>query len=114
MLQVATCHAGLGVRVVLVIGARQQIDELLTKQGESPQYTAGYRVTDAVAMQTVVQACGASRMVVEAQLSKVLTPLSVTQANPDSVHTDVLQCYRIMLPRHFLLQPVRSLAGGNL
>ena len=64
-------HAGLGVRVVLVLGARQQIDELLQKQGEAPQYAAGYRVTDSVAMQTAVQAAGASRMAVEAQLSKV-------------------------------------------
>ena len=64
--------AGLGVRVVLVLGARQQIDDLLHKQGESPQYAAGYRVTDSVAMQTAVQAAGAGRMAVEAQLSKVL------------------------------------------
>lgn len=64
-------YAGLGVRVVLVLGARHQIDELLQKQGEAPQYAAGYRVTDAVAMQATVQAAGASRMAVEAQLSKV-------------------------------------------
>ena len=64
-------HAGLGVRVVLVLGARQQIDELLQKQGEAPQYAAGYRVTDSMAMQIAVQAAGASRMAVEAQLSKV-------------------------------------------
>ena len=60
--------AGLGVRIVLVIGARQQIDELLEKQGEAPQYAAGYRVTDSVAMQTAVQAAGSSRMAVEARL----------------------------------------------
>ena len=56
---------------MLVLGARQQIDELLHKQGEAPQYAAGYRVTDSVAMQTAVQAAGASRQAVEAQLSKV-------------------------------------------
>ena len=56
---------------MLVIGARQQIDELLEKQGEAPQYAAGYRVTDSVAMQTAVQAAGSSRMAVEAILSKV-------------------------------------------
>lgn len=70
VLSMNTC-TGLGVRVVLVLGARQQIDELLQKQGEAPQYAAGYRVTDSVAMQTAVQAAGASRMAVEAQLSKV-------------------------------------------
>lgn len=58
------------MRVVIVLGARQQIDDLLTKQGEAPQYAAGYRVTDAAAMQTAVQAAGASRMAVEAQLSR--------------------------------------------
>ncbi|KAL3154263.1 hypothetical protein ABBQ32_013759 [Trebouxia sp. C0010 RCD-2024] len=66
---IALLHS-LGVRVVLVLGARQQIDELLQKQGEAPQYAAGYRVTDAIAMQATVQAAGASRMAVEAQLSK--------------------------------------------
>ncbi|KAL0055755.1 hypothetical protein WJX82_004086 [Trebouxia sp. C0006] len=66
---IALLHS-LGVRIVLIIGARQQIDELLEKQGEAPQYAAGYRITDSVAMQTAVQAAGASRMAVEAQLSK--------------------------------------------
>ena len=56
---------------MIVLGARQQIDDLLSKQGEVPQYAAGYRVTDASAMQTAVQAAGASRMAVEAQLSRV-------------------------------------------
>ena len=59
------------MRIVIVLGARQQIDDLLSKQGEVPQYAAGYRVTDASAMQTAVQAAGASRMAVEAQLSRV-------------------------------------------
>ena len=79
------CHTGLGVRIVLIIGARQQTDELLEKQGEAPQYAAGYRVTDSVAMQTAVQAAGASRMAVEAQLSKVnnLTPITKKFALPD-------------------------------
>ena len=73
------CHTGLGVRIVLIIGARQQIDELLEKQGEAPQYAAGYRITDSVAMQTAVQAAGASRMAVEAQLSKVNNPTPITK-----------------------------------
>ena len=83
---VLPCHTGLGVRIVLIIGARQQIDELLEKQGEAPQYAAGYRVTDSVAMQTAVQAAGASRMAVEAQLSKVKNPTPITKkfALPDT------------------------------
>jgi amino-acid N-acetyltransferase len=80
------CDTGLGVRIVLIIGARQQIDELLEKQGEAPQYAAGYRITDSVAMQTAVQAAGASRMAVEAQLSKVNDPTPITKnfALPDT------------------------------
>ena len=83
--------AGLGVRVVIVIGARQQIDDLLAKQGEAPQYAAGYRVTDAAAMQTAIQAAGASRMAVEAQLSRVccLHPSCPKSALPHSCRHNV-------------------------
>ena len=65
------CVAGLGVRLVLVVGCRQQVNELLEEQGVHAQHACGYRVTDAVAMQAVVQAAGSSRMEVEARLSKV-------------------------------------------
>ena len=65
------CFAGLGVRLVLVVGCRQQVNELLEEQGVHAQHACGYRVTDAVAMQAVVQAAGSSRMEVEARLSKV-------------------------------------------
>ncbi len=86
------CHTGLGVRIVLIIGARHQIDELLEKQGEAPQYAAGYRVTDSVAMQTAVQAAGASRMAVEAQLSKVNNPTPITKkfASPDTTRNSLV------------------------
>ena len=63
--------AGLGVRLVVVVGCRQQVNELLEEQGVHAQHACGYRVTDAVAMQAVVQAAGSSRMEVEARLSKV-------------------------------------------
>ena len=65
------CFAGLGVRLVLVVGCRQQVNDLLEEQGVHAQHACGYRVTDAVAMQAVVQAAGSSRMEVEARLSKV-------------------------------------------
>ena len=59
------------MRLVLVVGCRQQVNELLEEQGVHAQHACGYRVTDAVAMQAVVQAAGSSRMEVEARLSKV-------------------------------------------
>lgn len=63
--------AGLGVKVVLVVGARLQVNEAIRATGSEPQFVSGYRVTDAVAMEAAVQAAGAARMEVEARLSKV-------------------------------------------
>jgi amino-acid N-acetyltransferase len=69
---VALLH-GLGVRVVVVIGARMQINEAIRAKGSEPRYVKGYRVTDDVAMKAAVAAAGAARMVVEARLSKAPT-----------------------------------------
>ena len=66
---VALLH-GLGVRLVVVVGARMQINEAMRAYGVEPQYAGGYRVTDDVAMQAAVAAAGAARMEVEARLSK--------------------------------------------
>jgi len=68
---------GLGVRLVLVVGARLKIDEAMRVAGSEPQYVRGYRVTDDVAMQAAVAAAGTARMMVEARLSKAPT---VTQS----------------------------------
>ena len=69
---VALLH-GLGVRLVVVIGARIQINEAIRAKGSEPRYVKGYRVTDDVAMKAAVAAAGAARMVVEARLSKAPT-----------------------------------------
>lgn len=69
---VALLH-GLGVRLVVVIGARMQINEAIRAKGSEPRYVKGYRVTDDVAMKAAVAAAGAARMVVEARLSKAPT-----------------------------------------
>lgn len=60
------------MRLVLAVGSRLQVNQLLQRQGHAGRYEAGYRVTDALSMQAVVQAAGSSRMEVEARLSKVL------------------------------------------
>ena len=65
---VALLHS-LGVRLVLVAGARPQIDEALARRGKQPRYEHGLRVTDEVALECVKEAVGATRVELEALLS---------------------------------------------
>ena len=62
---------GLGVKLVVVIGARPQINQAVRARGGEPRYEHGYRVTDPASMQAAVQAAGLARMEVESRLSKV-------------------------------------------
>lgn len=59
----------LGVRVVLVHGARPQIDACLRAAGIETTYVRGLRVTDAAALHCVKAAAGAVRVEIEALLS---------------------------------------------
>lgn len=59
------------MRLVLVVGARMQINKKLLEHGAVPRYAAGFRVTDAVTMEAAIQAAGTARMEIEARLSKV-------------------------------------------
>src|SRR5512139_527352 len=61
--------SALGIRVVLVVGARPQIDERLAQRGVAPRYVGGLRVTDEVALACVKEAAGTSRVELEALLS---------------------------------------------
>ncbi len=65
---VALLHS-LGVRLVLVAGARPQIDAALLRRGEKPRFEGGLRVTDDVALECVKEAVGATRVELEALLS---------------------------------------------
>jgi amino-acid N-acetyltransferase len=65
---VALLHS-LGVRVVLVAGARPQIDEALARRGVEPQFEGDLRVTDDVALHCVKEAVGTTRVELEALLS---------------------------------------------
>ena len=65
---VALLHS-LGVRIVLVAGARPQIDEALTRRGHQPRFERGLRITDEAALQCVKEAVGATRVELEALLS---------------------------------------------
>jgi len=59
----------LGVRLVLVPGARPQIDECLQRKDTAAQYVGGLRVTDDTAMDCVKEAVGLIRMDLEALFS---------------------------------------------
>ncbi len=59
----------LGVRLVLVHGARLQIEERLRERGIKTRYHNGLRVTGAAALACVKQAAGALRVEIEALLS---------------------------------------------
>src|SRR5262245_5645136 len=50
--------AALGVRLVLVHGARPQVEAQLAARGTRPRYVRGARVTDEVALASVKQANG--------------------------------------------------------
>lgn len=59
----------LGVRVVLVHGARPQIEARLRERGTRMRYANGLRVTDAAALTCVKEAAGSVRVEIEALLS---------------------------------------------
>lgn len=65
---IALLH-GLGIRLVLVHGARPQIEERLKTRGVEMQYINGLRVTDSAALNCVKEAAGAVRVEIEARLS---------------------------------------------
>ena len=68
---VALLHS-LGVRLVLVAGARPQIDAALQRRGRTPRFEGSLRVTDDIALQCVKEAVGATRVELEALLSMSL------------------------------------------
>ncbi|MBA2410276.1 MAG: amino-acid N-acetyltransferase [Gammaproteobacteria bacterium] len=68
----------LGVKLVIVHGARPQIEARLKSAGVEMQYHQGLRVTDAAALTAVKEAAGCVRVEIEARLSAGLanTPMS--------------------------------------
>ena len=66
---------GLGVRLVVVLGTKPQIDARLARSGAAPgtgRLVGGYRVTDGPALAAAIDAAGAARVAVEACLSVAL------------------------------------------
>ncbi|MES2770587.1 MAG: amino-acid N-acetyltransferase [Pseudomonadota bacterium] len=70
--------AALGVRLVLVHGARPQIEEALREKGLEAPYHSHYRITDAAALDCVIDAVGSVYLEIEALLSQGLpdTPMA--------------------------------------
>ena len=64
--------AALGIRLVLVHGARPQIEAALKAGGQRSRFTKGQRITDDAALVAVKHAAGALRVELEALLSQGL------------------------------------------
>ncbi|MFO7858824.1 MAG: amino-acid N-acetyltransferase [Ectothiorhodospiraceae bacterium] len=69
LLQDIALLSSLGLRVVLVPGARPQVAERLADRGVESQYHGGWRITDAAALACLKEAVGAQRVDIEALLS---------------------------------------------
>lgn len=74
----ANLLAALGVHLVLVHGARPQIEEELREKGMESKFHDGYRVTDAITLDCVIDAVGSVYLEIEALLSQGLpdTPMA--------------------------------------
>jgi amino-acid N-acetyltransferase len=68
----------MGIRLVLVHGARPQIDTEMAARGLKPRFHKGLRITDTPALECVKRAMGITRIEIEAMLSQGLpnTPLA--------------------------------------
>ena len=71
----------MGVRIVLVHGARPQIDALLAVQGLTPRFHGTIRITDPDTLEVVKQAVGVTRADIEAGLSMALPNSPMAGAN---------------------------------
>ena len=70
-------HA-MGIKLVLVHGFRPQVNEQLAAKGHTSQFSAGMRITDAVALDCAQEAAGQLRFEIEAAFSQGLpnTPMA--------------------------------------
>ena len=78
--------AALGIRLVLVHGARPQIEAELKARGARSRYAQGLRITDEAALTAVKQAAGVLRIEIEAVLSQGLprSPMAGAQIRVNS------------------------------
>ncbi|ACO75747.1 ArgA [Laribacter hongkongensis HLHK9] len=93
----------LGVKVVLVHGARPQIDGLLKIRGITPRIHLDRRVTDSDTIEIVKQAVGWTRAEIEAQLSVALPDSPMAGAN-----------LRIVGGNHIVARPLGVIDGVDM
>ncbi|WP_040572090.1 amino-acid N-acetyltransferase [Shewanella benthica] len=79
---IALLHS-LGIKIVLVHGARPQIDEALADKAILPEYYNGVRITDEDAFKVIKQVVGGLQLDITARLSMSLsnTPMKGAQIN---------------------------------
>ena len=116
----------LGARLVLVHGARPQIEQRLTERGAEIRYEKGRRLTDDAALACVKEAAGTVRVEIEARLSMGLanTPMSgarirITSGNfitarPVGVHDGIDYCHTGEVRRVDTGAIGRHLDGGDI
>ncbi len=63
--------AGLGIRLVVVVGVQNQINDMMRSRGLTPAVVGGYRITDKETLQIAIEAAGQVRTRCEQILSKV-------------------------------------------
>lgn len=95
--------AALGIRLVLVHGARPQIELHLARKNLEDSYHQGIRLTDAQAMQCVKEAVGRVRVEIEALLSMGL-------ANSPMANADI----RVAGGNFITAQPIGVINGVDL
>jgi amino-acid N-acetyltransferase len=95
--------AALGIRLVLVHGARPQIEQHLSKNDLAGTYHQGIRLTDAETMQCVKEAVGRTRVEIEALLSMGL-------ANSPMANADI----RVAGGNFITAQPIGVINGVDL
>lgn len=95
--------AALGIRLVLVHGARPQIEQHLAKNNIDGTYHQGIRMTDAETMQCVKEAVGRVRVEIEALLSMGL-------ANSPMANADI----RVAGGNFITAQPIGVINGVDL
>jgi amino-acid N-acetyltransferase len=73
----------MGMRIVLVHGARPQIEKQLSLRGKSSEFLNGIRITSSSALNSVKEASGALRLSIEAAFSQGLpnTPMAGSDIN---------------------------------
>lgn len=71
---------GLGIRLVLVHGARPQIEACLKRRGIDSRQVGGRRISDAPVLECVKEAAGLVRVEIEAMLSRGLADSSMAGA----------------------------------